>query len=161
MKQYESSLPASDPLAQWRPALRGGNAEAGKKIFIERQEAACFRCHKVGGQGGEVGPELTGIGAKQPREYLLESMLFPNKSIAPGFETAIVTLKNGTAYAGVVKSSTDAEVVLNSPEDGLVTVKVADIKARDRGLSPMPEELGGVLSKRDFRDLVEFLATVK
>jgi len=72
-----------------------------------------------------------------------------------------VTLKNGTTYAGIVKSQNDQELVINSPEDGIVKVKPSDIQTRDRGLSPMPEGLGSVLSKADLRNLVEFLAQQK
>jgi quinoprotein glucose dehydrogenase len=148
-------------LAKWRECLYGGSAEEGKKTFIERQDAACFRCHKINGEGGEVGPELAGIGATHPREYILESILFPNKSIAPGFESVIVTLKNGMSYAGLLKSETATELAINSAEDGLVTLKKADVKSRDRGLSAMPEEVGNILSKQDLRNLVEFLSTLK
>ncbi len=161
LANFESARDAKDALAKWRECLYGGNAEEGKKAFIERQDAACFRCHKINGEGGEVGPEMAGLGAKQTREYILESILFPNKSIAPGFESVLVMLKNGTSYAGMLKSETDSEMVINSPEDGLLTVKKAEVKSRDRGLSAMPEELGNILSKSDVRNLIEFLSTLK
>ncbi|HEY0549309.1 MAG TPA: PQQ-dependent sugar dehydrogenase [Verrucomicrobiae bacterium] len=161
LAHFESARDAKDALAKWRECLYGGNAEEGKRTFIERQDAACFRCHKINGEGGEVGPELAGIGQKQMREYILESILFPNKHIAPGFESIIVTLKNGMSYAGLLKSETASGLVINSPEDGLVTVKKADVKSRDRGLSAMPEEVGNILSKQDLRNLVEFLSTLK
>ena len=157
VKKYEASLPKDDTLAPWRTALYGGNAEEGRKIFIENQNVACFRCHKINGEGGEVGPDLTGVGAKRGREYLLESIVFPNKEVAPGFEQALITLKSGTEYAGMVKGETDAEVSLLSAEDGLVKIPKADIKARLKGLSAMPEELGSVLTRRELRDVIEFL----
>jgi quinoprotein glucose dehydrogenase len=119
------------------------------------------RCHKFNGEGGEVGPELTGIGSRQDRQYLLESIVFPNKHIAQGFESVVVTLKNTTSYAGVLKSETPQILEINSPEDGLIQVKKAEIKLRERGLSAMPEELRQVLTKQDLRDLVEFLSTSK
>ncbi len=161
LAKFESARDAKDAMAKWRECLYGGNAEEGKKTFIERQDAACFRCHKINGEGGEVGPEMAGLGAKQSREQLLDSILFPNKTIAPGFESVLVTLKNGASYAGMLKSETDAEMIINSPEDGLLTVKKADVKSRDRGLSSMPEELGNILSKSDVRNLIEFLSTLK
>ena len=100
-----------------------------------------------------------GIGAKQNREYILESIIFPNKKIAPGFETLLVTLKNETSYAGILKAEGDLTLEINSPEDGLVKINKPDIKARSRGLSGMPEELRQVLTKQDVRNLVEFLST--
>jgi quinoprotein glucose dehydrogenase len=148
-------------LAKWRDCLYGGDAAEGKRTFVERQDAACFRCHKINGEGGEVGPEMAGLGARMTREAILESILLPNKAIAPGFENVLVALKDGTTYAGLLKSESDSELTINSPEDGLITVRTADVQARDRGLSSMPEELGTILSKRDVRNLVEFLSPLK
>jgi len=161
ISQYEASLPKNDPLAPYRVALRGGEALAGKKIFLERQDAACTRCHKMNGEGGEVGPELTGIGAKKDRDYILESIILPNKQVAPGFENVVVTTKKGITYAGVLKRETDSDLTLSSLEDGLTTVAKADIKSRERGLSAMPEGVANLLTKEELRDLIEYLATSK
>lgn len=161
LAQYESAQNKSDPLAAYRITLHGGDAQQGRKLFFERAEAACLRCHKVNGEGGDVGPELTGVGSRQTREYLLESVLLPNKQIAQGFESLIVTLKGGMAYAGVLKKENEKELVLNSPEDGLITVLKAEITSRNRGVSPMPEGMASILSKQDLRNLVEFLAGLK
>ncbi|HEY2952316.1 MAG TPA: HEAT repeat domain-containing protein [Verrucomicrobiae bacterium] len=161
LARFEGARPKNDPLAKFRETLFGGNADEGKKIFIENQAVACFRCHKVNGEGGEVGPELTGIALKKDREYLLESIVTPNTQIAPGFETLLVTMKNGTLYAGQFKKETDTELEINSPEDGLLKLPKASIKARDLGLSAMPEELASILSKRELRDLIEFLSGLK
>ncbi|MCI0538693.1 MAG: HEAT repeat domain-containing protein, partial [Verrucomicrobiales bacterium] len=158
LRAYESSRDKSDALAAYREALHGGDSNSGKKIFFEHQEAACFRCHKISGVGGEVGPELSGIGARQDRSYLIESVLFPNQQIAQGYETQLITTRNGTTYAGILKSEQASELVISSLEDGVVTIKRADIQARERGLSAMPEGLEQILSKQDLRDLVEFLA---
>ena len=67
-------------------------------------------------------------------------------------------MKGDAEYAGLVKSETDVELVLNSPEDGLMTLKKTEIQARQRGLSAMPEELVTYLGKRELRDIIEFLA---
>ena len=72
-----------------------------------------------------------------------------------------VLLKNGSAYAGQLKKETPDLLEINSPEDGLLKIKKADIKSRERGLSGMPEELRQVLSRQDLRNLVEFLAESK
>jgi quinoprotein glucose dehydrogenase len=159
--KFETSRPASDDLRSYRECLVGGDAEEGRKVFLEKVEASCVRCHKLNGEGGEVGPELTGIGSRKDRQYLLESLVFPNKHIAEGFESVVVALKNETAYAGQLKSETPQVLEINSPEDGLIQIKKADIKARERGLSSMPEELRQVLTKQDLRNLVEFLAQLK
>jgi quinoprotein glucose dehydrogenase len=161
IRKFENSRPAADDLRAFRECLTGGDANEGKKIFVERAEVYCIRCHKASGEGGEVGPDLTGIGARKDREYLLESIVYPNKHLAEGYESIVITLKNETVYAGTVKRETESQLELMSLEDGLVKINKANIKSRERGLSGMPEELRQVLSKRDLRDLVEFLTTLK
>ena len=63
--------------------------------------------------------------------------------------------------SGLIKSETDGEIEVNSPEDGILKLKKTDIKERQRGLSGMPEELRQVLSKQDLRNLIEFLSGLK
>ncbi len=162
LQQYLAGRPKDDEFAGFREALYGGDAEAGRKIFLERPDASCVRCHKIKGEGGAVGPELTGIINRHDREFLLESILFPNKQIAPGFESALVEMNGGQSYAGIVKSQDDTDLNLLSIEDGaLLKLKKSDIKKQIKGLSPMPEGMGNILSKSDLRNLVEFLATLK
>src|SRR5262249_33509307 len=87
LNKYKMSLPKDDVLAPFREALKGGDAETGKQIFLEKSEVSCLRCHKLNGVGGEVGPELTHIGKEQKREYLLESIVAPSKQFAKGYES--------------------------------------------------------------------------
>ena len=158
---YEATHAKGDPLADYEPALFGGTAAEGKKVFFEKPEAQCVRCHRVNGQGGDVGPDLSHIGSQKDRRYLLESIVLPNKQIAPGFESVMVLLKDGDSQAGVLKSETADMLVLNSADSGVVTLKKADIKSRRAALSPMPEGMGQILSKQDLRNLVEFLSSLK
>jgi quinoprotein glucose dehydrogenase len=158
---YESAREKDGPLAQYEACLFGGNAADGKKIFYEKPEAQCVRCHKINGQGGEVGPELSHVGSQKDRKYLLESILLPNKQIAQGFDSVTVVLQDGDVQAGVLKTETPDELVLNSADNGLVKIKKSDIKTRRAALSPMPEGLGKILSKEDLRNLVEFLSSNK
>jgi quinoprotein glucose dehydrogenase len=159
LEKYEASLPKDDDLAHYRMALVGGSAVEGKKVFFDRPEVSCIRCHKIGNTGNEVGSVLTDVGSRRTREYILESIVYPNKQIAAGFETVVVTLKNGSSFAGIVKSEDGNELVLKSPDSGLARIRKLDIEKRERGLSGMPDGMGEVLSKRDLRNLVEFLAS--
>lgn len=161
LRKYTDSQSKEDEFNGFRETLFGGNAEDGKKIFIERPEASCVRCHKINGEGGEVGPELGGIISRKNREYILESILYPNKQIAPGFESVIVKSKSGTVYAGILKSEDAQELVINSPEDGIIKVKKSEVTSREKGQSAMPEGMGTILSKQDLRNLVEYLASTK
>ena len=62
---YEAARPKGDELAPYREALFGGDAENGRHIFFYKSEVSCLRCHKVNGEGGEVGPEMKGIGSRK------------------------------------------------------------------------------------------------
>lgn len=161
VKAYNSSQNKKDNLYGYREALYGGDAARGKEIFHERAEAACFRCHKINGEGGDVGPDLGKIGGQKPREYLLDSIIHPNAVIAPGFENVNLTLKNGTAIMGMLKEETDTELLLIVPEDGPTKINKVNIEKREKGLSSMLPELGTILTKQDLRDVVEYLANLK
>src|SRR5262249_42871765 len=157
LAKFESSRSKTDHLSAYREALSGGDAERGRNIFFNKTEVSCLRCHTVQGQGGAVGPDLTGIGTKQKREYLLEAIVDPNRQIAKGFESVIISLKNGKLVSGILKSEDDKEVRLMTPEGQTVLVPKDQIDERQAGKSPMPEDVSKYLSKRELRDLVEFL----
>jgi quinoprotein glucose dehydrogenase len=161
LARWETSRRPNDPLAGYRETLLGGDASAGRDIFLNKTEVACLRCHKVQGQGGEVGPDLTGIGAKQTREYLLESMVDPSRQIAKGYETVVLALRNGTFVSGVLKAETPDEIRLITPEAQILVVPKREVEDRKTGKSAMPEDLVKHLTKSELRDLVEFLAGLK
>ena len=150
-----------DRLAEFRFALQGGNAAAGRKVFFEKPEANCGKCHKAGGQGGDVGPGLDGVGSRRTKEFILESVVFPNAHTTTNFETVILLLKGGSGCSGTLKSESETNLVLNNLEDGVVTIRKADIQTRMIGLSPMPEGLGKLLTPQELSDLVEFVASLR
>ena len=115
----------------------------------------------IGIEGGMAGPKLTGIGSRQSREYLLGSIIFPNKELAKGFENVLISLNDGSSLAGTVEKEDANELVINSPEDGEVRVKKKEIKSRQKALSGMPEEFRQIVTKQDLRNLVEFLGSLK
>src|SRR5205807_2536343 len=114
LERFDASRRSDDPMAAYEECLWGGDATEGKKIFFEKPEAQCVRCHKIADEGGDVGPDLTHVSAQKDRRYLLESIVLPNQQIAPGFESVSVVLKNGDSYAGVLKKETPNELFLNS-----------------------------------------------
>ena len=96
---------------------------------------SCLRCHKVkapDGQsyGGEVGPELTGIGSRQDREYLLESIVTPDKKIAQGFESVVLATTDGKVITGVLRGEDDKQLRLITAEGHPLTVPKVEIEDR-------------------------------
>lgn len=161
VKQYDAKLDAKDGLGSYRETLVGGDAANGRKLVAERADVECLRCHQVNGVGGIVGPNLNGVGQRLPKEKLLESVVFPNRQIAIGFENASIVRKNGTSVAGLIKAETPDSITVESAEDGLVTIKKTDIERRIANLSAMPEGLADRFTKHEIRDLVEYLFSLK
>ena len=153
--------PQTGPLAGFTDLLEGGDYDRGRKVFRDNAAVYCVRCHKANGEGGEVGPELTKIGEKHPRPYLLESIIVPNQAIAQGFESVVVAKTDGQVVAGVFKSEDDKTLKLMTAEAKLLEIPKTDIEERTRGASAMPEDLYKKLTPAELRDLVEFLAKQK
>lgn len=165
LAKYTSSIPSEDPLAAYRISLEGGDLDRGRKIFREKVEVQCQRCHRCETGDSLVGPDLTHIGAQKDRTYLLESITHPNKQIAQGFQMVVLTLADGNLVVGrlLQEDATKLEVE-GMDEQGKpkpVTVPIAQIKERMSAPSPMPENIRDLLSKEELRDLVEYLATRK
>jgi quinoprotein glucose dehydrogenase len=154
---WNASRKKDDQLSLYRECLNGGNPHAGRDVFWRKAEVYCLRCHRVGSAGGEVGPVLTDISKQKTREYLLESIVFPNKQIAKGFESVLVVLEDGKTIAGVLKSEDAKELRLMTAEAKLLSIPKDQIEVRKSGPSAMPEDAIKHLSKRELRDLIEYL----
>ena len=161
IRQYEERLSQSDPLAPWHLSLKGGDPEKGSALFYGKTELSCVRCHRVHRTGGEVGPLLTTIGKEKDNRYLLEAICLPDAKIAKGFETAVIANDNGQVFTGIVKTD-NHDVVELIQNDGTITRILQDeIIARKSGKSAMPADLVKHISKRELRDLVAYLESLK
>jgi quinoprotein glucose dehydrogenase len=165
VEKFRTAMKSGDPITQYKLSLAGGDVDRGRKIFREKAEVQCLRCHKAEIGDSLVGPDLTKIGASKDRTYLLESIVFPNKHIAQGFETVVLTLNDGNIAAGRVLSENQEGLKLETmDEQGKpkeLAVAVGQIKERLTAPSPMPENIREQLSRSELRDLVEYLATRK
>ena len=150
-----------DPLSRYREVTHGGDADKGKEIVLNNAAVYCVRCHKLSGVGGEVGPELTLIAKEKNRDYLLESIVDPNKAIAKGFESVILSLADGRTVSGVLRSKTDKEYVIVDAEGKVTKVPKDDVDREKPDKSAMPDDLHKKLTKRELRDVIEFLAGLK
>jgi quinoprotein glucose dehydrogenase len=154
---------SDEQLAPYLESLAGGDAEKGRNIFLNNSAVYCQRCHKLDGQGGEVGPQLNGLAAdrEKDRRYLLESIVLPSAKIAKGYDTVILVLTDERTVSGIIKSEDKKEIRLVTPENKEVVIAADDVASRRKGLSAMPADLHTKLSRRELRDVVEFLANLK
>ena len=139
-------------------ALKSGNAARGEVIF-RRKELQCLACHGYGGAGGQVGPDLTSIGASAQPDYLVDSLLLPHKAIKEGFDVTRVVTVEDTVVQGIKVREGNGVLVLRSAEDKEITLPLKDIADRTKSTkSLMPEGLTDQLTKQEFSDLVRFLS---
>lgn len=139
-----------------------GNAERGRTLFLDVNKSQCLKCHRLGDQGEKIGPDLTGVGNRFPRVYLVESILEPNRTIAPSYETLQVQLQDGRVLSGVrIAETPDALTVGDTKGDKHVIARKHIDVVRPLVVSTMPDGLERTLSADDFVDLIAFLVSQK
>ncbi|GAB3642869.1 DUF7133 domain-containing protein [Spirosoma arcticum] len=158
-KTISSKLSPDELAASFKGSLVGGEPALGRRIFFRHQTAQCIRCHAYNDQGGNAGPRLNGIANRLTREQLLESVINPSARLAPGFGTVEVKLKNGKTVAGILEEETDGAISVKVG-DKANTIPKDQIAKRTNSPSGMPE-MKYLLTKREIRDVVGFLATLK
>jgi len=148
--RMEDLLPALDQL---RP---GRSVENGRKMV---RETGCTQCHRVGGEGGSVGPDLAGVGRRLDPRGLLESILLPSKVVADAYAVHQVETEDGSVVSGRIEREDDRVIVLRPPPPGeSVTVEKARILGRRRSdQSNMPSGMVNVLQKEEVLDLLAYL----
>jgi putative heme-binding domain-containing protein len=134
-----------------------GDPARGEAIY-RRKDQVCQKCHAIAGAGGQVGPDLTSIGASAQVDYLIESILLPNKAIKENYHSLNIALKDGRLVSGIPIRQTDKELVLRDGDDREVTIPVREIEAKEQGGSLMPEGLADLLTRTELIDLVRFLS---
>ncbi len=157
---YEKGRSSDDKLAVFRETLQGGNAARGKQIALEHLAAQCTRCHKIGKEGAEVGPDLSKIGKRMNREQLLEAIVLPNATIAKGYDIIVITLKDGKTLSGCVEKENATELQLRGADKSVAAVRLDQIANRTIPQSMMPP-MDALLNKRELRDLIEYMSTLK
>ena len=159
------SRPAPENLEGWLSLLGGpegphpGDAAAGERIFFHHRTAECSRCHRIGGRGAGVGPELTATTAALSRERLIESIVQPSKEIAPQFTTWLVVTTSGKPLVGMlVHEEATGEQTYADTKGELFRFKPGEIESRRaQSTSIMPDGLPKQLTVQEFRDLLAFL----
>ncbi len=139
---------------------RRGSIEHGKLIF--NTTGTCAKCHTVNGVGKEVGPNLSEIAGKFPRDALYESILFPSAAIAHNYETHRLELENGNVVQGIIVSETADSISIRTAEAIVQTYKKKEVAENSEvKISLMPADLQKLLTTEDLVDVVEYLSTLK
>ncbi|MEY3644176.1 MAG: hypothetical protein RLZZ207_871 [Bacteroidota bacterium] len=159
---YETLLEEKAGGESWKKfvgALAPGNAQKGRNIFFQNQTAQCIRCHAYDDMGGNAGPALDNIGAILSKEELLIALVDPSKRLSPGYGSITVNLVGGSKITGILlEEKKDSYWIQEGTEKKEIAKK--EVASSTMAASSMPP-MGGLLSKREIRDLVSYLSTLK
>jgi putative heme-binding domain-containing protein len=137
---------------------RSGDAARGERIF-RRADQLCLKCHAVGGAGGQVGPDLSSIGATAQVDYLIESLLEPSKAIKENYHALLVSTSKGQLFTGIKVRQTRTALILRTDQDKELAIPLKDIEEQTPSkTSLMPDGLTDTLTCGELLDLVRFLS---
>jgi putative heme-binding domain-containing protein len=143
------------------PKLRGPlhdrSFEHGQAAFAK---ASCAQCHRIAGEGGATGPDLTGAGSRFSRADLLDAILEPSKAISDQFQDTEVRTKDGDLYVGRIERDDANGIALRRlpPSEDVIELDRAEIESRRlHPLSRMPSGLLDVLSEDEILDLFAYV----
>ena len=135
-----------------------GNREQGRTVF---EQATCTQCHQVNDKGINFGPDLSEIGSKLSKQGLYESILDPDATVSPAFESVNIVKNNGKAFSGFITSETEMELTLKQVGGVTSTHKTSEIQSRATSTqSLMPAGLQQLMTFDDLVDLVEYLTSL-
>jgi putative heme-binding domain-containing protein len=141
---------------------RAGNVERGRALFFDQTKTQCSKCHRIGDQGERIGPELTGLGDRFARIHIVESILEPSRTVAPGFQTLAVVLRDGRLITGVKIAETAEAITLADNQGKQHALSKSEIEQQVvQPHSTMPDGLMKQLTPGEFADLIGFLVSQK
>lgn len=126
---------------------------AGKAIFL----SACSACHTYNGQGGKVGPDLTGV-KNQPPEALLLHIIVPNYEVMPVYQAVSISTNDGRSFSGCLVSETEFSLTLRTPfgtNESILRKNIANLSRSGRSL--MPDGLEQTMTKDEMSKLIAYL----
>jgi putative heme-binding domain-containing protein len=137
-------------------AVGGANVRNGRGVF----QRTCGPCHKMYGEGGTIGPDLTGSN-RANLDYLLFNVLNPNGEVQDDYKMVVITTRDGRTLSGNIAAETPRQVTLRVVGRDAAVINKSDIQSREStAVSMMPPGLLDMLTDREVIDVVAYLRTV-
>ena len=134
-----------------------GDAARGELVF-RRDDLSCLKCHAISGAGGDIGPDLSGIGPSNPIDHLVTSIVDPDAAVKEQFATQNIVTAEGIVVTGIVANETADAITLRTAEGIDRVIPKADIIDHQAGGSLMPKGLVKFMTRGELLDLVRFLS---
>jgi putative heme-binding domain-containing protein len=155
-KSPAPQLSREDVLATQMKDEKGGTAADGRPLFEER----CAACHRFGGLGRDVGPDLTTITSRFKKADILDSILWPSKVVSDQYQAEMFEMNDGKIVTGlIVRESATAILVrtAEAPDKPAVVTKAQIANRAPSAASMMPEGLHEGLTQKQLADLLAFV----
>ena len=120
--------------------------------------ARCGPCHKVGTEGGNIGPDLTTIGQKFDKTALLDAIINPSAAIVFGYEATLINTKDGSSFYGFVIAESKETIVIKDIAGQRHSLAVSNISSKEKqrkSIMPGPED--NKLSEQQLADISSYL----
>jgi putative heme-binding domain-containing protein len=135
------------------------SADAGRRVFFHTGSIACSQCHRYDGRGGVVGPDLTLVARQGTREQLLQSIIEPNRDVAPQYYATLLELEEGGTFTGILLRSAGYEIYRDTLGEEVRFQKTQIAARKQLTSSLMPHGLADQMTLEEMRDLLQFLTT--
>ncbi len=136
-----------------------GDPTRGEAVY-RRGDLICQKCHAIGGSGGQVGPDLSSVGASAQADYLIEALLDPKAKVKENYHSVTLFTDDGRILGGIKRGDNKDELTLRTADDELVRVPRKSIEEIVEAGSLMPEGLVDGLTDQEFVDLIAFLDAI-
>ena len=156
----DSQLEYSPQIVEQLAAAAAGSGDAvrGRQVFLSKL-ANCTACHKVAGQGGDVGPDLSVVGSGLPVPLIIESLFWPNRQVKEGFLATRVITTEGQIFTGYKLKETADDVQLRDITTREVRrIAKQDVEEMAAVGSVMPVGLTAGMTEGEVRDLIRYLS---
>lgn len=138
--------------------LSKSNLENGKKMF---RATLCAACHRLNGEGGSAGPDLTALSGRFKVADVADALLHPNKVISDQYRWDLISMKDGSSLWGRIVEKKEEDLIVATTAYDLTKTQIvarAAVKTIEPSpISPMPPSLVNSLNEEELRDLLAYL----
>lgn len=158
LEPVNQDLGEAEMTALVEEVMQQGDPHRGEFIY-RRKELQCTVCHALGGAGGNLGPDMISLGASAPVDYIIESLLAPNKNVKEGYHMTTIHTKDDRVLSGFIAREDERQLVLRDAAAKETTLQQSQITKKEIiPVSMMPPGLTASLRRDEFIHLVRFLA---
>jgi putative heme-binding domain-containing protein len=141
------------------PSQLPGDAVRGEELV--REKGGCLACHRLGREGGFAGPDLSAVGSRRSLDYLMTSLVDPNRDVRPRYRVATITDASGVPVQGFLLDEDRHTVQLLDFDGKLRSLKRETFTRLEVDPSSIMQSYEDVFDEREMDDVVSFLATLR